>query len=226
MQSVRPAAAEMCKALAAYIRTANFPCVGAKAALAQDQITCAVYGDIDRPMEDVDLRADLQAFVRKLEAEGPLVQSFVAIFKGPEILTEKQFENALWNRLQCLHNMDTVAGETWNPTTSQDPASPHFSLSLCGESFFVIGLHPNASRLARRFPRPALVFNSHAQFERLRSDGRFDAMKEIIRDRELEISGSINPMLSDFGEASEARQYSGRKVSDTWTCPFEVKQET
>jgi uncharacterized protein len=224
MLSLRPDAAELCAVFAAFVKSPEFPCVGAKAALAQDQIKCAVYGEIDRPMADIELWRELRAFVGELEPDGPLVQSFVAIFTGPETLDEQGFERALWNRLQCLHNLDSVAGAPWNPSASQDPDSPHFSVSLCGEPFFVIGLHPRSSRPARRFPLPALVFNSHAQFERLRSDGRFEAMKQIIRRNELETTGSVNPMLSDFGEASEARQYSGRKVGDSWTCPFEVKK--
>ena len=36
----------------------------------------------------------------------------------------------------------------------------------------------------------------------------------------MQLQGSINPMLSDFGEATEARQYSGRAVEDDWRAPF------
>ena len=36
----------------------------------------------------------------------------------------------------------------------------------------------------------------------------------------MALQGSINPVLARFGEASEARQYSGRAVLDTWACPF------
>ncbi len=68
------------------------------------------------------------------------------------------------------------------------------------------------------------MFNSHLQFEKLRSDGRFDKMKEIIRNRDEALAGSINPMLSDHGEASEARQYSGRAVEPEWKCPFAHKE--
>jgi len=198
--------------------------VGAKAALAQDQVSCAAYHDIESAADDVTLRSDLQAFIRLLRPAGPGVQSFAAIFANPQALTEKGFEKALWNRLQSLHNLDAVIGEVWNKSAASDPDSPHFSLSLCGEAFFVIGLHPNASRPARRFRMPTLVFNSHLQFERLREDGRFTAMQKIIRKRELEISGSLNPMLNDFGDASEARQYSGRQVGEAWTCPFKVQE--
>ncbi|HSP45414.1 MAG TPA: YqcI/YcgG family protein, partial [Chthoniobacterales bacterium] len=62
--------------------------------------------------------------------------------------------------------------------------------------------------------------NPHEQFERLRADGKWKRMQETIRSRDVELQGSINPMLSDFGEQSEARQYSGRAVEDDWKAPF------
>jgi len=89
--------------------------------------------------------------------------------------------------------------------------------------FFVIGLHPHASRLARRFSNPALVFNSHRQFEKLREDGRYWKIQAATRSREIDLQGSINPNLADFGEESEARQYSGRMVEADWRCPFDFK---
>jgi FPC/CPF motif-containing protein YcgG len=65
-----------------------------------------------------------------------------------------------------------------------------------------------------------LVFNLHDQFERLRNVGRYERLREAIVQRDVALSGSANPMLARFGEASEARQYSGRAVSDNWRCPF------
>lgn len=206
-----------------YVRSGEFPCVGAKSALAREGITTRVYEDISRPFDDVELRDDLRRFIRSIDRKGPTVQSFAAIFSGPEVLSEEAFEAALWNRLQCLHNLDAVTGAAWARETSPDPASPHFSVSICGEAFFVIGLHPDASRPARRFRYPTLIFNSHDQFDRLREDGRFEIMKKIIRKNELATAGSINPMLNDFGDASEARQYSGREVEENWECPFRPK---
>ena len=47
-------------------------------------------------------------------------------------------------------------------------------------------------------------------------------MQETIRHRDLQLQGTINPMLSDFGERSEARQYSGRIVEENWRAPFSV----
>jgi FPC/CPF motif-containing protein YcgG len=88
------------------------------------------------------------------------------------------------------------------------------------EGFFVVGLHPRASRLARRFETPAMVFNLHGQFETLRADGRYERLRDAILERDLAASGSINPMLAQHGTSSSARQYSGRVVGGDWRCPF------
>jgi FPC/CPF motif-containing protein YcgG len=84
----------------------------------------------------------------------------------------------------------------------------------------VVGLHPASSRFARRFAWPTLVFNAHHQFDRLRAEGRYDRMQEVIRSRELALQGDLNPNLGDFGSLSEARQYSGRPAEAGWRCPF------
>ena len=106
------------------------------------------------------------------------------------------------------------------PSVSTDPNDPQFSFSFAGQAFYIVGMHPNSSRIARRFPWPTLVFNPHEQFERLRADGKWKRMQQAIRARDVALQGSINPMLSDFGEEPEARQYSGRAVSRDWVAPF------
>jgi FPC/CPF motif-containing protein YcgG len=93
-------------------------------------------------------------------------------------------------------------------------------MSFGGEAFFVVGLHPRASRPARRFDVPAMVFNLHNQFELLRAEGRYDKLRSSILERDLAIAGSANPMLAQHGTLSAARQYSGRAVEDGWQCPF------
>ncbi|MEJ7811192.1 MAG: guanitoxin biosynthesis heme-dependent pre-guanitoxin N-hydroxylase GntA [Gemmatimonadaceae bacterium] len=108
----------------------------------------------------------------------------------------------------------------WDPAVSADPADPHFAFSFAGCAMFVIGLHPGSSRLARRFRWPALVFSPRAQFERLRAEGRFERLRAAVREREIVLQGSLNPNLADFGDRSEARQYSGRETEPEWHCPF------
>ncbi|GGD10166.1 guanitoxin biosynthesis heme-dependent pre-guanitoxin N-hydroxylase GntA [Aquisalinus flavus] len=207
-----------------FIRSDEFPCVGAKAALARGTIDFFAGEHIDEARDDLPLYKALTAFGKTLDNDAPFVQSFVAAFSGPTDLTEQDFEKALWNRLQALHNIDAATGHEWTEGVDSDASSPHFSLSIDGQAYFVVGLHPHSSREARRFSRPILVFNSHEQFEALRADGRFDKMKDIIRERDIRLEGDINPMLNDFGYGSEARQYSGRMVGDDWQCPLAVQE--
>lgn len=203
-----------------FIRNSDFSCVGAKSALARNQLRIVVARDIASAWDDLRILPELIDFARAYRDDRRLYQSFVVLFEGPDTLTEGAFETHLWSRLQSLSDKDQWLGQDVDSRVSQDPENPHFSLSFGGEAFFVVGLHPGASRLARRFERPALVFNLHAQFEQLRSEGIYTRLRDTILQRDLALNGSSNPMLARFGENSEARQYSGRAVNTDWRCPF------
>ena len=213
------------QAFAAHVDAAEFPCVGSKAALAQGALQTAEFMPLGNRGNDAPLLDYLTRFAAELDATDPessTVHSFAALFEGPVPTDEYRFEALLWSQLQRLHYLDASRGTRWAPEVSTNPDSPQFSLSLAGHPFFVIGLHPGASRIARRFAWPALVFNSHRQFDRLKSDGRYAKMQTATRARDVKLQGSINPNLADFGTAAETRQYSGRKVDATWRCPLHV----
>jgi uncharacterized protein len=167
------------------------------------------------------LGAALGQYADEVDPDGDLV-SFVACFRGPVPDDERDFETLLWGALQHLHDHDDAP---WAEGVAADPGNPHFAFSIAGTAFFVVGLHPNASRVARRAPVPTLVFNLHEQFERMRGDGRYQRMRDTIRRRDTELQGSLNPMVSDHGETSEARQYAGRAVPADWAPPFEPDAE-
>jgi uncharacterized protein len=208
-------AAQAVQAFRQFVSDPRFPCLGAKAAFNSNAQTIRVFNLLGSAESTDDLAAALSDF-----AESPAdYASFIAIFEGPRETTEIEFEQFLWRQLRLLHEHD-AAGADWAPNVASDPADPHFSFSFAGQALYVIGMHANSSREARRFPWPVLIFNPHEQFQRLRSDGKWQHMQETIRQRDLQLQGSINPMLSDFGEQSEARQYSGRVVEDNWHAPF------
>ncbi|MGJ8560145.1 MAG: guanitoxin biosynthesis heme-dependent pre-guanitoxin N-hydroxylase GntA [Litorimonas sp.] len=202
-----------------FIQSDSFPCVGAKSALVQDGVEFRVYDNLIRDANDTALHLDIQEYLTRLNPEDARVQSFVAIFKTPQDLSEAEFETALWDRLKGLHKMNRDLDIPWNPNVSSDPDNPHFSMSIAGHPFFIVGMHAGASRISRRSPYPTLVFNSNVQFDRLKADGRYEKLQSVIRQRDEALQGSINPNLADFGQASEARQYSGRPVSESWACP-------
>ena len=196
----------------------DFPCVGAKAALARDAIEFIDGGDLRSGKNDSTILRAIQAFAADSAAD-VVFASMVVVYPLTPRLPELAFEGALWARLQALHERDHATHD-WDRNVSPDPADPEFSLSLGGRGFFVIGLHQGASRPARRIPGAALVFNLHSQFATLRKDGRYDKLSETIRGRDAALAGSANPMLARHGESSEALQYSGRRIGNAWKCPF------
>jgi FPC/CPF motif-containing protein YcgG len=203
------------------ILRADFPCLGAKAAFHNQSYGLAAYSKLASPEATASLCRDLLHF-RERTRNTRSYTTFIAVFAAPLHLNESEFEGLLWQQLRQLRAADKA---DWASDVSSDPADPHFSFSFAGRAFYIVGMHANSSRLARRFPWPTLVFNPHEQFERLRAHGKWNRMQQTIRAREIALQGTINPMLSDFGERSEARQYSGRAVDEDWvaafpTCPF------
>ena len=207
------------------IRDAAFPCVGAKSALARGSLKVFPARDLTSAWNDVAIHRELLAWSRDYRDQPEGLRSLAVVYESPLDLSEADFEAWMWRRIQSFADKDAWLGQPYDRSVSPDPEDPHFSLSFGGNAFFVVGLHPRASRPARRFPRPTMVFNLHEQFERLREEGRYERLRQRILERDLAIAGSLNPMLARYGEASEARQYSGRKVGENWACPFRDPRE-
>jgi hypothetical protein len=236
-----PFALQASEAFRNFVLDPQFPCLGAKAAFNSGSQTICVFdelGTTDTAEELAPALADFTAMVGRdsgepnegttLHPDGSTASrstdysSFIAIFERPHETSELEFEHLFWKQMRLLHALDDFS--PWAENVASDPADPHFSFSFGGQALYVIGMHANSSRMARRFPWPAMIFNPHEQFERLRADGKWKHMQGTIRERDRQLQGSINPMLSDFGEQSEARQYSGRVVEPTWRAPFEAAQ--
>jgi hypothetical protein len=205
----------------AFVMRQVYPCVGARAAFNSGSYALSVYDELGGAAATSDLAQDLFEFTRSEIREASEYATFVAVFRQPEALDEVAFEERLWQQLRELNRVDAAHFE-WDPSVRSDPTDPQFSFSFAGQALYVIGMHPGSSREARRFRWPTMIFNPHEQFERLRADGKWKRMQETIRERDTQLQGSINPMLSDFGTETEARQYSGRAVEENWRAPFDV----
>jgi FPC/CPF motif-containing protein YcgG len=208
-----------------FLNDKAFPCVSARAALGRQQVSCFVANNMACPKDDLAILHFLYDFVDTYRKSNEIFYSAAIIFEGPLLLTENAFDELLWERLQALSNLDSV-NYCYDKRVDPDPASANFSFSIKEEAFFIIGMHASSTRAARQFRYPTLVFNPHAQFEKLKQKNKYQPIRNITRKRDIAYSGSVNPMLDDFGQSSEALQYSGRRYDNQWKCPFTFKSIT
>lgn len=199
----------------------HFACLGGQAAVRQNAYGFGLYPTLGSPASTESLARGLQSFNGDAALRAQSLTAFAACFVTPVTGGEESFERLLWATLQQLSDIDT---QPWATGRGADPRDPEFSFSFGGVAFFVIGLHAASSRLARRFAWPTLIFNPHVQFDHLRASGKYAHFQHVIRTRDAALQGTTNPMLSDFGEESEARQYSGRTVGADWECPFSPRR--
>jgi FPC/CPF motif-containing protein YcgG len=211
---------ELQRSIVEHIKLPDFPCVGAKSALASGGLSIVTAGAMSDPGDDLRIHDALLRLIATDRADAQGFRSLAVIFSGPHGLDEASFETALWRRIGALMAEDRRQGYGYDPNFSNDPEDPHFALSFGGRAFFAVGLHPESSRKARQLPSPAIIFNPHDQFDRLRAEHKYERMRKVILTRDAEFDGKPNPMVARHGDVSEARQYSGRAVTNDWKCPL------
>lgn len=202
-----------------FINQKDFPCIAAKAAISKNQVRIFVCDHIACPKDDYAITKFIHDFVEEYQKDRKLYSSAVVIFKEPHSCSEEEFDALMWQRLQSISDIDAMQ-YPWNQKISRDPESPQFSFCIKEEPLYIVGLHPGSHRESRHFQYPAIVFNPHDQFQKLRDANKYAAMKNAVRKRDEKFSGNVNPMLADFGEESEVYQYSGRVYDKDWECPF------
>ena len=196
-----------------------YPCNAAKGVLARSNIEVCVVDQMTSKKAAETVQARLETFSQQPVKE---LVSFIVAFNDQPIYCEHQYDSLFWNFLQQLHEVDAPFNP-WDEQVSSDPNDPNFSFSVGGEAYYLIGLNPHSSRKARRFSVPAIVFNLHRQFEALRRGGKYGRLRDMVRANDVRYSGSVNPMLQDFGSASESVQYSGKAHEEGWQCPLQIK---
>lgn len=211
-------------------RSVVFPCIGATSVFSQNNYYFSMYHGMGTMQTTLALAHDLYMFVKAQDAMRSYLTGFIAAFENPIPIDELHFEKILWKQLQMLHNEDSKYFG-WDRDFSDDITNHRFSYSFAERCFFIVGMHPRSSRIARRFSYPLLAFNATRQFDHLVETHQFDDFVRIIRSRDMALQGSINPNLPEKYDRSrpedpEVRQYSGRAVEDNWQCPFIVHQKT
>jgi len=200
-----------------WILEEDHPCVMAQTVFSQNAVKIKQYSNFNSEATTNQLIKDIENYIEEYDFETNEFQSLIAIFPDLNIKNEEEFETILWQQLVSIAKYDS---KPWDPSVSPDPKDANFSFSIAGHAFYIVGMHPRSSRKARKSPYPSITFNLHDQFEKLREMGAYEKVRDKIRERYIELQGMMNPMLEDFGESSEAKQYSGKESGDNWVCPF------
>lgn len=186
-----------------FLSANTFPCIMAKSALRRGDVK--FHSVVDLSMSA--MLEQVKAFVETYRATPDRLHSLIF---GFPTMSFDAFEDVFWKTLATMKFMDRMPSD---PRVSADPLSPRFSYSLFSEAFFVIMLHPESPRFARRLPYPAIVFNPHQQFEDLRARRSYFKIRNLIRKKDHELQGDDNIMLDDFGHSSEIFQFTGKKYN-------------
>jgi FPC/CPF motif-containing protein YcgG len=206
----------------AMVMSDPYPCVVGRGLLRRGDYRFGRYPALGTPHSARAVAADLWQFIQDFPIRQETLASFVASFDGPADSDEQQFEELLWEQLQLMHDLDREQHD-WSPLVGSDPNTKGFSFSFAGRPFFIVGMHPGSSRMARRPGRPTMVFNAHEQFNLLREAGLMQRITQTIRARDRKLQGCENPALVLFdGDHPETVMYSGRLPDEGWKCPVHI----
>ncbi len=197
----------------------NYPCVAAVKALHQKEYSVGIYKNFGSAESWQEIRQDLRFFIQEQQKTKSTYLTFWAVFEGETQFTEDEYETLMWKELSHLSSFEDK-NHDWPTEEISNPENPGFCLSIDKKPFFVVGVHPNSSRDARKFFKPALIFNVFEQFQNLQKAGLYESMKAIIRKRDVLFQGSVNPMVEKYGDDWESIQFSGKENPKSWKCPF------
>ncbi len=126
----------------------NYPCVAAIQSVLQHEYLVGMYGDFGSGKDWQRLRHDLLNFLKTLNSTGLRYLSFWAIFNPLPIglKDDTEYDKKFWRELSLLTSEEDKLKD-WGANNISDPNDPSFCLSLNGEKFFVVGMHPQSPRL-------------------------------------------------------------------------------
>ncbi|MFC9825372.1 guanitoxin biosynthesis heme-dependent pre-guanitoxin N-hydroxylase GntA [Streptomyces erythrochromogenes] len=188
----------------------SYPCLGGVGAVRRGDYRLHRHPPLGSAAAVAQCTANLTDLLRDFPVEACPVAVMVAVFDGPADLDEAAFETLMWTQLD---GMRQTAGPPLPDLAGRDDNDPAFGFG--DRDFFVVGLGPSASRHARMFLWPTLVFNALTHSVQLHSEGRHNRMRDRIRARDIRLQGNLNPNLA----RSSLAQFSGRDVGDNWSCP-------
>lgn len=215
--------AEM-KAFWDFIGSDAFVCTGGKSAHNRDAYRCGLHAAQGTDEAAKSLAAHLYRFqAERASGKLPFLYCvYAAFFDGPEITSEVEAHNLVWQQLQKLHEVD-MQYHDYPKDISNDVTSSQFSFAVGGQLYMVPSLNPFSSRLTRKYKRQVMVFIPREEFHYIYDNGIYQKMQKKIRAHDIRLQGSYNPMLDlhDAG-SSDAVTFSGMHVKSAAECPFKA----
>lgn len=206
--------------LSTFILQPSFPCIMAKSVINQGFFHTFSLPDLSK--ESVKNALDkMYDFISEMQAKNVNLSSCAIVLEDESLKDFNVFESKFWEFLKELNIIDKKFYKP-DPEVDSDPSSSNFSYSIKSESFFIIALHPDSPRWARRFKYPSIVFNPHKQFEKMRKNGTYLKVRDLIRKKDKLLQGCENSMLQNFGEKSEVYQYLGKVYKEFDPVPLAI----
>jgi FPC/CPF motif-containing protein YcgG len=201
-----------------------YPCVAAVQSRAKNDFVVETCEGFGTGKSRGQIRSAVLNFLEAWKRTRSTTLSLWIAYPNDKTNSEVAFEKAMWDELSSLTSVEERESD-WASGWSQNPNDRNFTLCIGGHAFFVVGLHEQSSRKGRRFPYPALIFNVYDQFRDLQAQGAYDPMVAKNRQRDVRFNGDVNPMSETWGDTWETIQFSGRKNSSEWKCPFHFKSK-
>jgi len=177
--------------------TFDYPCIPAILALKNGSIITKYFNsEFGKAQENIAQYLD-ELIERYASQKEPFLSIWLSWEKGN--YSEEEFEERLWAEINSF--------------------CKDLPVRYKDEQLFIVGLHPNASRKARRFEHCSLVINLFSQFEKLEKSESYHTMVQNIRNRDVSFSGSVNPTVEKFADIWEEIQFSGKDNDLSWKVP-------
>lgn len=219
MENATPFETEVHAEMKKLITQKDYPCVAALQSFYHNDFRVKTYKGLGQHQQRPSLRQDLLDYLKSYNENRSEYFTFWAVFEDQDLMSEEEFEKRLWAELSSLTS-EELREQDADSRFSSNPEDKNFCFSLGGKAFFVVGLHQQSSRRSRQFPWPTLIFNVFEQFDQLAQQGKYHPMIKLNRQRDIRYQGSANPMALEHNDDWESIQFSGRKNSKQWKCPF------
>lgn len=110
------------EALFKAISAPEFPCVGAKSAMARGTLKVLTCRSLASGWDDLIIHRELMDWAADYRAEPGGLRSLAVSFDGPADLDEAQFEVLMWERIQSFADKDAWLGQPHDHRVSTDPS--------------------------------------------------------------------------------------------------------